>query len=146
MGSWLQTPPGSYLLAWEQDRLDHAVTDAFGFHALQLGLPVIDALRANRMPHRWVASDSLLVADPLHLPPPDDASITTQALDQPVSLFCGAESLPFPNQSIDLVVLPHITCDDPRYIDFLLDFWFENFARRLAGRKLKNIVEPLRGY
>jgi len=107
LGSWLQTPPGRYLLAWEQDRLDHAVTDAFGFHALQLGLPVIDALRANRMPHRWVASDSLLVADPLHLPPPDDASITTQALDQPVSLFCGAESLPFPNQSIDLVVLPH---------------------------------------
>ena len=46
----------------------------------------------------------------------------------------------------NLVVLPHITCDDPRYIDFLLDFWFENFARRLAGRKLKNIVEPLRGY
>ena len=35
LGSWLKTPPGRYLLAWEQDRLDHAVTDAFGFHALQ---------------------------------------------------------------------------------------------------------------
>ncbi|MCE2947726.1 MAG: D-2-hydroxyacid dehydrogenase [Betaproteobacteria bacterium] len=46
----------------------------------------------------------------------------------------------------NLVVLPHITCDDPRYIAFLLDFWFENFGRRLAGRKLKNIVEPARGY
>jgi len=46
----------------------------------------------------------------------------------------------------NLMVLPHITCDDPRYMSYLLDFWFENLARRLAGRKLKNIVEPARGY
>jgi hypothetical protein len=71
-GAWLKTPPGRYLLAWEQDRLDRAVTDAFGFHALQLGLPELDGLRANRMPHRWVASDSLLVPEPLPLPPPKD--------------------------------------------------------------------------
>ena len=63
LGAWLRTAPGRYLLAWEQDRLDHAVTDAFGFHALQLGLPELDGLRANRMPHRWVASDSLLVPE-----------------------------------------------------------------------------------
>ncbi|MBC7938621.1 MAG: SAM-dependent methyltransferase, partial [Chitinophagaceae bacterium] len=61
LGSWLRTPPGRYLLAWEQDRLDHEVTDAFGFHALQLGLPELEGLRANRMPHRWVASDSMHV-------------------------------------------------------------------------------------
>ena len=35
--------------------MDLAVTDAFGYHALQLGLPEVEALRANRMPHRWVA-------------------------------------------------------------------------------------------
>jgi len=46
----------------------------------------------------------------------------------------------------NLVVLPHITCDDPRYIEYLLDFWFENFGRWLSGRKLKNIVDPARGY
>lgn len=46
----------------------------------------------------------------------------------------------------NLIVLPHITCDDPRYIEYLLDFWFTNFARHLAGRKLKNIVEAERGY
>jgi phosphoglycerate dehydrogenase-like enzyme len=45
-----------------------------------------------------------------------------------------------------LVVLPHITCDDPRYMAYLLDFWFENLGRRLAGRRLKNVVEPARGY
>ena len=66
------------MLAWEQDRLDHAVTDAFGFHALQLGLPELDGLRANRMPHRWVASDSLVVPDLMPQAPPLDPMLTTQ--------------------------------------------------------------------
>ena len=60
---WLLSPPGRYLLDWEQARIDHAVADLFGFHALQLGLPQLDALRANRMPHRWVAQDSLVVPE-----------------------------------------------------------------------------------
>ena len=55
---WLKTPAGQYLLAWEQRHLDQAVADLFGFHALQLGLPQLDALRANRMPHRWLAVES----------------------------------------------------------------------------------------
>ena len=46
----------------------------------------------------------------------------------------------------NLVVLPHISCDDPRYIDYLLDFWFENFERFLAGKKLKNVVDRKLGY
>ena len=61
LGVWLTTPPGQYLLAWEQERLDRAVADVFGFHALQLGLPEVDTLRANRMPHRWLASNGLAV-------------------------------------------------------------------------------------
>ena len=55
---WLKTPAGEYLLAWEQRHLDQAVADVFGFHALQLGLPELDALGANRMPHRWLAVES----------------------------------------------------------------------------------------
>ncbi len=107
MGAWLKSAPGQYLLAWEQDRLDHAVTDAFGFHALQLGLPEVMALRANRMPHRWVACDSMHVPEALFLPPPADTGITTLAPPEPVSLHCEFDALPFPNASIDLVVLPH---------------------------------------
>jgi hypothetical protein len=34
--------------------MDQAVPDIFGFHAIQLGLPALDALRTNRMPHRWL--------------------------------------------------------------------------------------------
>ncbi len=107
LGAWLHTAPGRYLLAWEQDRLDHAVTDAFGFHALQLGLPELDGLRANRMPHRWVASDSLLVPEALALPPLGDDLLTTQQPHEPIALHCEFDALPFPDNSIDLVVLPH---------------------------------------
>ena len=107
LGSWLQTAPGRVLLEWEQDRLDHAVADAFGFHALQLGLPELEGLRANRMPHRWVACDSLVGHEALPLPPPSDELITSQLAVEPIALYCEFDALPFPENSIDLVVLPH---------------------------------------
>jgi SAM-dependent methyltransferase len=107
LGQWLRTPPGQYLLAWEQDRLDHAVADVFGYHAVQLGLPELDGLRANRMPHRWVVSDSLIVPEPIELPPPRGDLISTQSLDMRVAVHCEFDALPFPNASLDLVVLPH---------------------------------------
>ena len=114
MGHWLQTPPGRYLLQWEQARLDAAVADLFGFHALQLGLPGVDALRANRMPHRWLASSGE-PAEPLSamdLHGTDDAGWL--ASSGSVALQCLPELLPFPDQSLDLVVLPHtleLACD-----------------------------------
>jgi len=107
LGAWLATPPGRCLRAWEQDRFDHAVADAFGFHALQLGLPEIDGLRANRMPHRWVASDSVIVPEPAPAPVPLDGISTTTLGADPVQLHCEFDALPFPNASVDLVVLPH---------------------------------------
>ncbi len=94
------------LLAWELERLDLAVTDAFGYHALQLGLPELDTLRANRMPHRWVASDALLVPDRLPATPPLEG-LGTVPPPGVVSLHCEFDALPFPDCSIDLVVLPH---------------------------------------
>ncbi|MGX5651030.1 class I SAM-dependent methyltransferase [Hydrogenophaga borbori] len=89
---WFATPPGRYLLAWEQDRFDLAVADVFGFHALQLGVPELDALRANRMPQRWLA-----------LPEGDAPAIDGAR----VALVTDAAALPFPEASLDLVVLPH---------------------------------------
>jgi len=108
LAAWLATAPGRYLLAWEQDRLDDALADAFGFHAVQLGLPELEGLRANRMPHRWVASDSLHLFEglPTVLPTTHDG-VTTPGGAQRVDLHCEFDALPFPNASIDLVVLPH---------------------------------------
>jgi SAM-dependent methyltransferase len=114
---WLQTPAGHYLLDWEQRHLDTAVVDLFGFHALQLGLPELDALRANRMPHRWVAGVSAqpLNADEATRETGDTARDKTRDTATPppavprvaVALHCDFDALPFDSQSLDLVVLPH---------------------------------------
>jgi SAM-dependent methyltransferase len=97
---WLQTPPGRYVLAWEQARIETHVADVFGFHALQLGLPEIDALQANRMPHRWLALSAR-----------EGAATTVRedgaAAPRTVALSCDFDALPFASQSLDLVVLPH---------------------------------------
>ena len=99
---WLLSPAGEYLLAWEQSHLDQAVADLFGFHALQLGLPQLDALRANRMPHRWLAVDgSGEAASP---------AAPTRPAGMPAripTLRCDLDALPFDAKSLDLVVLPH---------------------------------------
>ncbi|HZY18268.1 MAG TPA: methyltransferase domain-containing protein [Ramlibacter sp.] len=93
MHEWLQTPPGRYLLAWERAQFDQAVSDIFGYHALQLGLPEVDALAANRMPHRWLGLRDL---EP---PPPPGA--------RRPALLADYSALPFDAASLDLVVLPH---------------------------------------
>lgn len=108
LSDWLQTPPGQYLLGWEQAQFDLTVANLFGFNALQLGLVELDALRANRMPHRWLAL-------------PEEASGTGLAGNlsaagvcpgqglaaQRVHLVTNAAALPFPAASLDLLVLPH---------------------------------------
>ena len=90
MQPWFETPPGRYLAQWEQETLDQAVADLFGYHALQLGLPVIDALRANRMSHHWLGM------------PPGEADAGRVA-----HLRSAYDALPFDAASLDLVVLPH---------------------------------------
>lgn len=107
MPRWLLTPPGRYLLEWERQAIDAAVADVFGFHALQLGLPEFDALRANRMPHRWLAQPHAPAAD---APLPPTAPVESPAEGEAprgTALYCDLDALPFASQSLDLVVLPH---------------------------------------
>jgi len=100
---WLQTPAGRYLLDWEQTQLDEALCDVFGYHALQLGLPQLDTLRANRMPHRWVALPELPESpDVLQAEGPSVSHVGVEA-----QFITHAAALPFQENSLDLVVLPH---------------------------------------
>lgn len=85
LDDWLATPTGRYILAWEQAKLDQGVADVFGFNALQLGLPQVDFLRANRIPLRQSASEY-----------------------GPADVRCELTALPFASHSTDLVVLPHV--------------------------------------
>ncbi|NEX61718.1 class I SAM-dependent methyltransferase [Noviherbaspirillum galbum] len=95
LGPWLETPVGSYVKAWQQQRLDMLTADIFGFNALQIGLPQLDALQANRMPRKWLTDT--------HLPA---NGIEGQRV--PVVVVHDFAELPFASQSLDLVVLPHV--------------------------------------
>jgi len=91
---WLQTPAGVYLREWEQTCLDNLTADIFGYNAVQIGMPQIDALAANRMPYKLLVDRKVRAV--------------TDAAQRPVSLTLDCTELPFASQSIDLVVLPHV--------------------------------------
>lgn len=95
LDAWLASAQGRYVLAWEQDKLDDAVADIFGFNALQIGLPQFDFLRANRIPLRQKAGEF-----------------------GAVDVLCEMPALPFASHSTDLVVMPHVLefSEDPHQI------------------------------
>lgn len=105
MQSWLETPPGEYLLAWERAQFDVAVADVFGYHALQLGLAPLQALQANRMPHRWLAVPTAgkNLDSVTHGVANTASNLTTPIVD----LIADFAALPFFENSLDLLVLPH---------------------------------------
>ncbi len=111
---WFQTSRGRYMLDWERAQIDEMVADIFGFHAVQLGLPALDALQANRMPHRWFVSDGsdLQLSEPsttsrAHINTGQDGGQRAHACQRQMALACDFSALPFPANSLDLVVLPH---------------------------------------
>jgi SAM-dependent methyltransferase len=85
LADWFATPQGRYVLDWERARLDEMVADVFGYFAVQVGLPSIDFLRANRIPWR-----------------------TTAGLEAASAVVADAHELPFGAESLDLVLLPHL--------------------------------------
>jgi SAM-dependent methyltransferase len=82
--AWFASPLGQYLQACEQDFFDGAVADIFGFNAVQIGLPRCPFLQASRIPTRFTL-------DP----------------EEPAQLCADPHGLPFADNSLDLIVLPH---------------------------------------
>jgi SAM-dependent methyltransferase len=85
LSDWFDSPQGRYLLDWEQEEVDRLVVDIFGYNAVQIGLPEVDLLRANRMPFRFQSARY------------GEAAVVSRA-----------DSLPFASATLDLVVLPHV--------------------------------------
>jgi SAM-dependent methyltransferase len=84
LAEWFDTPLGEYVLSREREWLDASTPDIFGFHAIQLGMPVYDLLRESRIAHR-------VMVDPVQ------GEVRAQF-----------HELPFDEQSIDLCVLSHV--------------------------------------
>ncbi|MDE1183716.1 class I SAM-dependent methyltransferase [Paraburkholderia sp.] len=113
--AWTDSPPGRYVLEWEQAQLDRVVSDVFGYHALQLGLPQLDALRENRMPCRGLVLDAASGASaPYQLPRTasnvltgNGGSVHQHAPGGRSAVWCDLLELPFEAQSVDLIVMPH---------------------------------------
>ena len=133
---WLHTDAGRYMLAWEQGQVDALVSDMFGFHALQLGMPQLNGLEHNRMPHRWLAvqepheafldaaaqdarststeTQEALLNTSAHAPA-NDAPAQAVKVGQESAANAGLQpalvtdfsALPFPAASLDLVLMPH---------------------------------------
>ncbi len=82
--NWLKSALGQHLLQREQAIYDAAVSDIFGFNAVQLGMSQMNALKSSRIPHI------------LH--------VGNQAGD----IFCESSYLPFAESCVDLICLPHV--------------------------------------
>ncbi len=120
LGPWLGSPAGACVAQWEQQACDRLVADVFGLHALQLGLPELPLLRSNRIPHRWVLQPDAAWPRPSPSPsfaPPQAplAPLSSTGAEFAPALVGRPEALPFPANSLDLLVLPHTLewSDDP---------------------------------
>jgi SAM-dependent methyltransferase len=91
LAEWLGTPPGQYAQAWEQKQIDGMVANVFGYHAIQIGLPHWDLLRANRISFKGRTG-----------------VFFDNACEQGATVLADPENMPFDTQSIDLLVLPHV--------------------------------------
>ena len=113
--AWTASPAGRYVLDWELEQLDRVVSNIFGYHALQLGMPQLDALRENRMSCRGLVLDAASAASaPYTVPPAEGSSTANGVAQQPrhapegrSTVWCDLLDLPFEAQSVDLMVMPH---------------------------------------
>jgi SAM-dependent methyltransferase len=95
LAEWFATPLGQYLRAREQAWFDDTLADIFGFHALQIGLPEYPFLQGSRIAMRL-----------------------TVDLEEPAQVLADPHWLPFAENSMDLIVLPHVLefTDEPHQL------------------------------
>lgn len=89
--NWFDTPLGRHIITREEQLYAKHVVDLFGFNALQLGMLEMDLLKQSRIPHL--------------------CHVEAKKGD----VLSESEYLPFAEDSVDLVCLPHLLefCDDP---------------------------------
>src|SRR5260363_265731 len=98
---WAASPLGRPVLRWEQAQFDTLVGNIFGYHAVQLGLPELNALRENRISCRTLALGAISGGRE-SVCPEDSFNPSFHS-----TLQCDFLALPLATQSIDLLALPH---------------------------------------
>jgi SAM-dependent methyltransferase len=95
LAAWFATPLGRYLFERECGYFDRTLADIFGFHALQIGLPEYPFLCVSRITTRL-----------------------TVDLEEPAQVLADPHWLPFAENGVDLIVLPHVLefTDDPHQL------------------------------
>ena len=95
LGQWLNSPLGSEVLIRERSFFDQEVVDVFGYNAVQLGLGGFDFMGKNRIPNHLVIG-----------------------AEGGVDVCCNFGYLPIQNETIDLVVMPHVLefSGDPKLV------------------------------
>lgn len=88
---WQDTDPGRYASRWEYRQVRSILTNVFGYHAIQIGMPHWDLLQYNRISNKWYAVEH--------------TDLVGEKKNNIV--VCESEQLPFDSESIDLIVLPH---------------------------------------
>ncbi len=89
---FLLSAPGELLLEWEKKAYSELTADVFGSCALQIGMPQLDTLAANRMQAHWLIDPRGNLCDP---------KFTLNRI------VADPSQLPILNESMDLVTLPH---------------------------------------
>ncbi len=94
LAEWLSRWPGSLLLDVERAEFDRLLPDLFGFHLLQVGaIPGRDLSASSRIRHRVVL---------------DCGGEAGTGLPGSGVAACDAEYLPIANDTIDVLLLPHL--------------------------------------
>lgn len=100
--AWYETPIANYLCEQEACLFEEAISNLFGFYAIQIEGLKYDFLHFARIPYKVVAGQSAVA-------PEGDGSTQIHTVK------CMSTQLPWQASSIDLVLLPHTLdfSDDP---------------------------------
>jgi len=103
LNRWFQTPLGRRVLKEEADALQPILPHLFGYHLLQIGtIGHGYLLESSRISHRCVLS------------------LSAKTICKPYSAVCALpDVLPFAQDSIDVVVLPHLLEFEKKPLDIL---------------------------
>ncbi len=100
---WFESSLGLSLLAHENAYFHHALTETFGYHAAQLGLPHFNFLKTSQVHTHFCIDDFIEydnnVAKSMH---------TQKNSTFSFNLIAEFAQLPLATHSIDVIVLPHV--------------------------------------